>query len=222
MPDASALLSGLGIVLVAVVLLWFAFGTQANVRRADRVMKWLQDGLPLLGPRATLRWLGSSVAELRLIEPVHPCRAAAVLIVLEPRDLGALWAWSHWHGRRDFLLLRLDLVRAPRFRADLISPQAWTANDRRSDDGPFERDTAWTDATGTAVRVRSDDEAASDRLRAYWDQLSAVSGGVWRLSVRPLVPHLEVHVLPPAGTANSRQLLSVIRELADGIATPRR
>lgn len=223
MPDASSALPGLGIVLVAVVLLWFAFGTQVNVRKADRLMKWLQDGLPLLGPRTTLRWLGSSVAELRIVEPRPPCRSAVLMIVLEPRDLGALWAISRWRGRRDFLLLRLDLIRAPRFRADLIDRRSWTARDRRGDDPPFQREQAWTDAAGVEVQLRSDDDAELDRLRAFWNRLDQVSAGMWRLSVRPLVPHLEIHLVPPSRDgADARQLLSAVRDLAEAVAAPRR
>ncbi len=222
MPDPSPLLPGLGIALVAVVLLWFAFGTQANVRKADRVMKWLQDGLPLLGPRTTLRWLGSSVAELNIVEPRPPCRAAALMVVLEPRDMGALWALSRRRGRRDFLLLRLDLVRAPRFRADLIDPRAWTARDRRGDDLPFDREQTWTDGSGAEVQLRHDDGADVGRLRGFWDRLHRLSGGTWRLSVRPLVPHLEIHLLlPPLEVGDARQLLGTVRELAEAVAAPR-
>ena len=49
-------------IFVAVVLLivgWFAVGTHLNVRKGESVLKWLQDGLPLIGEKATLRWLGS-------------------------------------------------------------------------------------------------------------------------------------------------------------------
>ncbi len=222
MPDLSAVLQGLGIALVAVVLLWFALGTQANVRRADRVMKWLQDGLPLLGPRTTLRWLGSSVAELRIVEPRPPCRGATLMVVLEPRDMGALWALSRWRGRRDFLLLRIDLVRAPRFRADLIAPRAWTAHDRRGDDVPFHRERTWTDGAGAEVQLRHDDGADLARLRGFWDRLHRLSGGTWRISVRPLVPHLEIHLLvPPLQVSDARQLLGTVRELAEAVAAPR-
>ncbi len=222
MPEPSALLQGLGVALVMVVLLWFALGTQLNIRKADRAMKWLQSGLPLLGPRTTLRWLGSSVAELKIVDPRTPCRAAMAMIVLEPRDLSAIWALSRGRGRRDFLLLRLDLNRAPRFRADLIDPRAWTARDRRSDDAPFAHQDTWTDATGTTVAVRSDGAADLSRLRAAWDQLSGSSGGAWRISVRQLVPHVEVHCLfPSLETGDARRLLSAVRELAEAVAAPR-
>src|SRR5918992_4382741 len=135
MPDPTVLIPGLLIALLAVVMVWFTIGTQRNISRGNRLLRWLADGLPALGPRTTLRWLGSSVAELRITQPRQPYREAVVMVVLEPRDLGALWAVARRRGRRDFLLLRLSLVRAPRWEADLIDPAAWTAGHRRDDDG---------------------------------------------------------------------------------------
>jgi hypothetical protein len=131
MPDLTAFLPGLGVLLVAVVLLWFTIGTQRNISTGNRLLRWLQDGLGVLGPRTTLRWLGSSVAELRIVGPLPPFREALVMVVLEPRDLGALWSLARSRGRRDFLVVRLNLVRAPRMAVDLVDPTAWTAGDQR-------------------------------------------------------------------------------------------
>ncbi len=221
MDGSSPLLQGLGVVLVAAVLLWFAAGTQLNIRKAGRVMKWLQTGLPVLGPRTTLRWLGSSVAELKIVDPRSPLRNALAMIVLEPRDLSAFWALSRGRGRRDFLLLRMDLIRAPRIRADLIDPRAWTARDKRRDDAPFAHEDTWTDAAGTTVTVRSDG-ADITAVRAAWDELTRSSGGAWRISVRQLVPHVEVHCLFPSLEAgDARRLTAAVRELAESLAAPR-
>src|ERR671915_137422 len=127
MPDPTVLIPGLLIALLAVVMVWFTIGTQRNISRGNRLLRWLSNGLPALGPKTTLRWLGSSVAELRITQPRAPYREALVMVVLEPRDLGALWALSRQRGRRDFIVLRLSLVRAPTVRADLIDPAGWTA-----------------------------------------------------------------------------------------------
>jgi hypothetical protein len=215
MPDPAAFLPALLIVVLAVVLLWFTLGTQRNIARGNRLLTWLQDGLPALGPRTTLRWLGSSVAELEITEPRKPYREALVMVVLEPRDLGALWALSRSRGRRDFLLLRLSMVRAPRYRADLLDPVAWTAGDRRSnEDEPSERQ-SWTDAAGRAIEVRHDGQVDLADLRSHWDRLSKLSGGAWRLSVRPTVPHLEIHLLPPdPERVSARQLFAEVGEVA--------
>lgn len=219
MPDLSQLLEGLGLLLVAAVLLWFTVGTQTNIRKGNRVMRWLQAGLPAVGPRATVRWLGSSVAELRILEPRAPYRAAELKIVLEPRDVGALWALARSRGRRDFLLLRADLVRAPLFRAELVAPHAWTAGDRRADDAPFDREEPWTDAAGGAVTLRADRGADTAALQRAWDVLQRQAGGMWRISVRPLVPHLELHLRVPAlERTDARALLETIGELAETLS----
>lgn len=115
-------------VLVALVFLgWFAIGTQANVRRGNRVLRWLQNGLPLLGERTTLRWLGSSAVELTVQNALGPLRSAEVFIVLEPRDLPFLWWLFRARGRRDLLIVRGDLRAPPRFELEALDRHAWSA-----------------------------------------------------------------------------------------------
>ena len=219
MPPLESLLPAIGIVLVALVLIWFTFGTQVNIRRGNRTLAWLQDGLPILGPRATLRWLGSSVAELGIVEPHPPFREAVVLVVLEPRDLGALWLASRARGRRDLLVLRLSLRQAPRVHAELAVAGAWDPTGVRNDLEPPGSETTWTDASGSVVRLAHGPAADPERLRDGWERLSTAAGGAWRLSVRPLVPHLEVHLpMPPDSGASSRRLLEAIRELATEVS----
>jgi hypothetical protein len=219
MPDPIAFLPGLLVALLAIVMVWFTIGTQRNISRGNRLLRWLSDGLPALGPRTTLRWLGSSVAELKISQPRHPYREAVVMVVLEPRDLGALWALARRRGRRDFLLLRLSLLRAPTVRVDLLDPAAWTADHRRRDELDPERHESWTDAGGRSVRMDHDGRADLAALREHWDRLGRHSGGAWRISVRPTVPHLEVHVLAPdVERDDARALLDQVGELARAIS----
>lgn len=219
MPEPIAFLPGLLIALLAVVMVWFTIGTQRNISRGNRLLGWLSDGLPALGPRTTLRWLGSSVAELRITQPRHPYREAVVMVVLEPRDLGAFWALARRRGRRDFLLLRLSLVRAPTIRADLVATEAWTANHSRRDEPEPEQREPWTDETGRAVELRHDGAADLGSLRAHWTRLDRLTGGAWRISVRPTVPHLEIHLLAPdPERQQARVLLDEVGQLARAIS----
>ena len=214
MPDAGPFLSGLAIALIAVVLIWFTVGTQLNVRRGNRVLGWLQEGLPILGSRATLRWLGSSIAGLGISQANAPFREAEVMVVLEPRDLGAIWALARQRGRRDFLLIRANLVRAPRFAADLVDPAGWTPPGTARPDEALEP----VSAGDGAYEFRDDGRAPRDDLRRAWDTLAAGSGGVWRIAVRQTVPHLEIHVVPPdIRLSGSARLFTVIRQLAETI-----
>lgn len=219
MPDLSALGASVAIALLVAVMLWFALGTQRNIRRGNDLLGWLQDGLPLLGARTTLRWLGSSVVELRITEPAAPFREAELLAVLEPRDLGALWAFAHRRGRRDFLILRVRLARAPRFSADVADPRGWTMGDVRHRWAGEQWGSSWSGTwNGTALEARHDAAARIDELRGWWASLASVSGGVWRISVRPTVPHLEIHLLPPPDGVSSLRLMEAVREVAREVA----
>ena len=222
MPDLSAFGASLAIALLAAVMLWFAFGTQRNIRRGNALLGWLQDGLPLLGERTTLRWLGSSVVELRISQPEAPFREAELVVVLEPRDLGALWAFAHRRGRRDFLILRVRLARAPRFSADLADPKSWTMGDVRHRWAGEGSGSSWSGTwDGTALEARHDPTVKLEELRSWWEHLAGVSGGVWRISVSPTVPHLVLHLLPPPDGVSSLQLLRAVREVARQVAPER-
>lgn len=221
MPDLETLAPGLLLAAMAVVLLWFTFGTQANIRKGNRILGWLQEGLGQLGPRTTLRWLGSSVAELTIVRPEHPFREATVMVVLEPRDLGALWAFSRSRGRRDFVILRLSLVRSPLYRADAVDPRAWTAAHLSDGDRPV-HESDWTDGAGAAVRLRYDPEFGAVELERLWDRLARVSGGPWRISIRPTIPHVEIHLLPPdPERVSALSLMREVREIATALIPAR-
>jgi len=101
----------IGIVAVLVVA-WFAAGTIWNVRLGRETLRWMQDGLPLLGSRTAVRWLGSTAVELVINEGKAEFAKATVVVFLEPRDL-VWWPLSRLRGRRDTLIVRGVLRRAP-------------------------------------------------------------------------------------------------------------
>lgn len=115
------------IVVTLVVVGSFALGTHINVRRGHDALRWLQSGLPLLGKKTTLRWLGSSVVQLQIERPEPPFRRAEVLVVLEPRDVPPLWLLSRIRGRRDTLIVRTELRTIPHFALELLDRRSWGA-----------------------------------------------------------------------------------------------
>jgi hypothetical protein len=216
MPDPGPYVASLLVALLVVFMVWFALGTGYNVRRGNDVLRWLQTGLPILGRRTTVRWLGSSAVELKLAEAKEPFREATVLVVLEPRDVVWLWALSRARGRRDVLIVRADLRRAPRLELEAFDPAGWMAGEVG---GGFDGEAGWKridwPATSTTVegswRGQGDPEAA----RRAWTRLGPLSSGVWRISIRQTVPHLQVHVRPPdLATVGADDLLGAIRDLA--------
>jgi hypothetical protein len=211
MPDLGAFGPALAIGLVLLVMLWFTFGTQRNVRLGNDYLRWLQSGLPRIGRRTTLRWLGSSVVELSIQEATEPFRAATVLVALEPRDVGLLWAFARSRGRRDFVIVRADLRRPPRFSAELSDPAGWTGGEGSDGMDGLER-VGWAPEGVVAYADRAADE---DLVRGTWERLGTETGGVWRLRIQPVVPHVEVHFRPPdIDAVPADRPLTTIRKLA--------
>jgi hypothetical protein len=205
----SDLLAAAVFALLVAVMLGFALGTARNVRIGNETLRWLEGGLPLLGRRTTLRWLGSSAVELRMADAEPPFRDATIVVVLEPRDVGLIWAFSRARGRRDFLIVRANLRHAPRFSLDAGNPQGWTGRIDAPSDG--ERRVAWADELDAIATPGADLAVA----RAAWATLDKASGGIWRLTIQPVVPHLEVHLrLPRSRGAAATELFGKIRELA--------
>jgi len=211
MPDPGAFAASLLILGVVVVMLWFAFGTSRNISRGNDLLRWLEGGLPQLGRKTTLRWLGSSAVELRLTEPADPFREVIVLAVLEPRDVPLLWLFSRARGRRDFLIFRTSLQRSPRIELEAADPTAWISP--YADDEPEWRSIQWPGGS-RAVTTAEDGAAALAAARRTWEQLAALSGGVWRLSIRQTVPHLELHLRPPTTTkASASRVVDAVKAL---------
>lgn len=116
------------IAVVVFVVGWFAVGTQYNVRKGHEAMRWLQEGLPLIGEKTTLRWLGSSVVELKIQQAQPPFSHAQVLFVLEPRDVSIIWLFARFRRRRDLFIFRGGLRRTPQLELEALDPSAWSAH----------------------------------------------------------------------------------------------
>jgi hypothetical protein len=174
------------VLVVIFIVGWFAVGTHANVRKGEDALRWLQQGLPLVGEKTTLRWLGSSVVELKLQQAKAPFREAEVLIVLEPRDVALLWWIARLRGRRDLLVFRGTLQRAPRLELVAADPRAWTlgGND------PRVKTEQWSSQSVPPLTVYS---PANFTAAASVANLAAINGcPIVRLSVRRIAPNIEV------------------------------
>ena len=193
------------IVVVVFVVGWFAIGTHLNVRKGESVLKWLEDGLPLIGEKTTLRWLGSSAVELKIEDAKAPFRSAQVLVLLEPRDVPFLWWFFRLRGRRDLLLFRGELRSNPRREFDAFEPGAWSAR------GAAVRVKEWASVPAPApltafASQRSTDPSAAIRA-ATLDGCSPL-----RVALRRGEPNLEIHwPLDDVRKHSSREVIEAIQ-----------
>lgn len=210
-PAAQSIL----IVFVVVIMGWFAFGIVRNIRRGNAVLKWMQDGLPKVGERTTLRWLGSSAVDLKLVKARAPFKSVQLLVVMEPRDVPWFWLIAHARGRRDVLIIRGQLSSAPPYEFDLLAPGSWSESER-SGGGEARQ---WNTESLETMNFRAPQQTRSLSRSIASPLLQAaqrVHPVVWRLSTRRSDPNLELHVpLPDPRTMDAVQFFNALRSLAE-------
>lgn len=217
MPDSILLAVFLGLVLF--FSLWYVVGAQRNSRIAKRALAWAQQGLQLIGEKATVQWSGSSSVELKISKAKDPFRSAELMVMLEPRELPMWWWWEHEHSRRDSLIFRAQLRAAPHFDLEAreqhvqleqvlkhsgsdhwVPVQGGLANDMRADI----RGTISPYAVNRLIVMTSLDGLKLTRL--------AVHRAVPNLEVHFLLPHFD-QVSPPRVFTSLRQLAEDVMEI---------
>ncbi|HET6437202.1 MAG TPA: hypothetical protein VFG59_04015 [Anaeromyxobacter sp.] len=206
----TPLLIGLAVLVVA----WFAAGSIFNVRRGREALRWLQDGLPLLGARTTVRWLGTSAVQLSLAQPLAPFEELALIVFLEPRDLPWMWLAARGAGRRDTLILRAQLRAPPRLDLEALDPRSWSGREALPRLPPAEW-SARPAATGE-LTLHTPRAQALARAEALLELARRTGVAVRRLSVRRGRPHLQLHLALPDPAVPARRLFEAVRALGEG------
>ncbi|OGA50433.1 MAG: hypothetical protein A3F74_11890 [Betaproteobacteria bacterium RIFCSPLOWO2_12_FULL_62_58] len=201
-----------GVAAVAVVA-WFAAGTIWNVHLGRELMRWMQGGLSVLGGRTTVRWLGSTAVEMVLSDAKPPFAAVTLVIFLEPRDL-PWWPISRARGRRDTLIIRGVLRRAPAVELEALDPVSWSGRDalpRVPREWLVVRQAA---APGGPVvhHAGASALACAEALMALAERAGLAVG---RLSVRRTEPNFQLHVPLPDRRQPARDFFEAVHALAE-------
>lgn len=206
------------IVLVVLVVGGFALGSASNVRRGNAALRWMQGGLPKLGEKTTVRWLGTTSVDLVLAKAKKPFEKASLVVFLEPRDLPWLWAASRLRGRRDTLILRATLGRPPLEDLELLDRASWSGREALSG----MKDERWSvrepEAPGGPAAFYKF-ESALGRVESLLAPVRAAGAAVRRLSLRRAEPHLTLHVDLPAAPLDAAGFFEALRALGDAAST---
>jgi len=204
-----------GVAAVAVVA-WFAAGTIWNVRLGRELMRWMQGGddggLRALGERTTVRWLGSTAVEMVIRDAKAPFTGVTLVIFLEPRDL-PWWPISRARGRRDTLIIRGMLRRAPAVELEALDPASWSGRDALPRVPP-----EWSvrqAAAPAGVVVHHASAAALAHATALLALAQRAGLAVKRLSVRRAEPHFQLHVLLPDRARPAREFFEAVHGLSE-------
>jgi len=101
--------------LGAFLVLWYGAGYLYNRRRGQRLFRWLEAGLDVLGGERESGWIGSpaSGARVNIVHAHPPFRRLEITLLLENREVPLLWLFDHLRNKRDRLIIRMTL-RSPR------------------------------------------------------------------------------------------------------------
>jgi len=205
-----------GIAAVAVVA-WFAAGTIWNVHLGRELMRWMQGGLPILGSRTTVRWLGSTAVEMVIRDGNAPFAGVTLVIFLEPRDLPWMWALGRSRGRRDTLIIRGVLRRAPTLELEALDPLSWSGRDALP---RVPREWLVREAAGPGgVVVHYASAAALGHADALLAQAERAALAVRRLSMRRTEPNFQLHIPLPDRRQPAREFFEAVQALAERALT---
>lgn len=205
------------IAAAAIFMGWFAIGMIYNLRRGDKILKWMQDGLPLIGQRTTFRWLGTSVAEMGIAKARRPFHRMDVLLVLKPRDVFWMTIIALLQGRDDVLIFRAALGTAPLLDLELADPKTWSG--RESLSKVTQRGWEGTDYHGLRLMAPKGliNLAVStvDRLAG---PMQALSPRFVRLGLRKTTPNMEVHLpFPDPREVDARSYFQSLLDLGRAV-----
>jgi hypothetical protein len=205
----------IGIAAVAVVA-WFAAGTIWNVRTGRTLMRWMQDGLPLIGERTTVRWLGSTAVEMAIRDGKAPFNGVTLVIFLEPRDLPWMWAIGRAQRRRDTLIVRGVLRQAPKVEFEALDAASWSGREALSR-VPTDWPVRGAREPGGIV-VHHENAAAIRQADALLQLAQGAGLTVKRLSVRRSEPHFQLHVPAPDPRRPAHDFFEAVHTLAERAA----
>jgi hypothetical protein len=190
------------------LLVWYGVASFYNRRKGVRIYRWLQPGVATTGEITAAKWIGSSGsgARISVAKANKPFRRIDAAYLLETRELLPLWIFNHLRGRRDLLVLRIDLRSVPSAALELMHAGDSRLRGMTDSDGrpvPSEQSPTLGSEFEVAWLGRVD-EKQLQKLSPFIEEYGA---SLWRLSVSRRAPHLifEFHV-PQLLDAPSSQL----------------
>jgi hypothetical protein len=142
-----------------------------------------------------------------------PFTGVTLVIFLEPRDLPWMWALGRSHGRRDTLIVRGVLRRAPALELEALDPVSWSSRDALPR-VPREWLVRQAASPGEVV-VHYASAAALEHADALLALARRAGLAVKRLSVRRTEPNLQIHVALPDRRQTAREFFEAVHALAE-------
>jgi hypothetical protein len=156
-------------------------------------MKWMQEGLPLIGQRTTFRWLGTSVAEMGISKAKRPFHRLDTLLVLKPRDVFWMTIIALFQRRDDVVIFRAVLSTPPLLDLELADPKTWSGQEALSKAAKR----GWEATDYQDLRLMAPKgllALATETIDHLAAPMQSLSPRYVRLSLRKTAPNMEIHL----------------------------
>ena len=200
--------------LCIVLALWYGGGHLYNRNRGQRLFRWLEAGLEVLGGERESGWLGSPAggARINVLHADSPFRRLEITLLLENREILPLWLLGRLRGIRDGLIIKATL-RSPRHtEVEIVPAKGRTAQGlHREQEGPW----TWQQGLhGLAIAYRG--SGARPQMAELESWVQAYGACLHRFSWRKTDPHIQLQMNVAGLLATSSKAFLVDLQTAAG------
>ena len=203
--------------LCVLLALWYGGGHLYNRRRGQRLFRWLEMGLDVLGGKREAGWLGSPAtgARVNVIRAAPPFRRLEITLLLENREILPLWLLHRLRGNQDWFIIKATLRSPRRGEVEVVPARGRIAAGLR---GEQERPWIWQErAHGLGVAVQGN--GAQQQMATLEPWLGTYGAHLHRLSWRKTDPHVQLQVKAAGLLATSSETFLTDLQAAVGGAT---
>ncbi len=203
------------ITLSILLIAWYFLGMWFNRRRGIHLARSLRERLKALGAQElTGRWLNASIFQFVARRAASPIGKLAAIIVLESRELAFIWLVNLLRGRRDLLVLRMDLRSTPRAGLELEAHPGQMKPEREVRRRIAE--SGWEQATVGDYTIYHQHGAAhlKETLAPLLEEWQPY---LRRLSISASSPHLLLSFSPAPPVLETEARFTAVQKLAEAI-----
>lgn len=203
--------------LCVFLVLWYGGGHLYNRRRGQRLFRWLEIGLDVLGGERESGWLGSpaSGARINVTRAAPPFRRLEITLLLENREILPLWLFHRLHSSQDWLIIKATLRSPRRGEIEVVPAKGRIAEGlRKEQEHPWE----WQEK-GYGLGVAYRGNGAQRQVAALESWLETCMAHLQRFSWRRTDPHIQLQVKVTGLLATSSEVFLTDLQAVVGGAT---
>ncbi len=182
--------------LCVFLTLWYGAGHLVNRRRGQRLFRWLEGGLDVLGGGKEAGWIGSpaSGARINVIHAAPPFRWLEITLLLENREVPPLWLFDRLRGKQDWLIIKATL-RSPRRGEVEVSPTRRSALGLPKGKAAHRQEQPWTRQEGPhGLAVAYQGPGVQRQVTTLEPWLETYGAHLHRFAWRKTDPHIQLQM----------------------------